>query len=41
MSKQVMGETLLDCWLTYKQGEWDRYYTTVSEWEREEYMRFF
>ncbi len=41
LSKRVMGETLLSCWLTYKQDEWDRYYTTVSEWEREEYMRFF
>lgn len=41
LAKQVAGPVMLDCYLRYKRNEWDRFYTTVTEWEREEYLRFF
>lgn len=41
LAREVVGEVMLDCYLRYKRDEWNRYCTTVTEWEREEYLRFF
>ena len=41
LAREVVGEVVLVCYLRYKRDEWGRYCTTVTDWEREEYLRFF
>ncbi len=41
LAREVAGEVMLDCYLRYKSDEWNRFCTTVTDWEREEYLRFF
>lgn len=41
LSRQVMGDTMLDSWLEMKREEWHVYNTHVSQWERERYLRMF
>ena len=41
LARDVAGDVMLDCYLRYKRDEWGRFCTTVTDWEREEYLRFF
>ena len=41
LAREVAGDVMLDCYLRYKRDEWGRFCTTVTDWEREEYLRFF
>lgn len=41
LAKEALGERLFHGYIRYKQDEWRRFYTTVTEWERREYLRFY
>ncbi len=39
--RRALGDTFVDYLATIKQAEWQRYLTTVSEWEEREYFSLF
>lgn len=39
--RRELGDDFVDYYCTIKQAEWDRYLTTVSEWEQREYFSLF
>ncbi|MGQ9365605.1 glutamine synthetase family protein [Azospirillum sp. ST 5-10] len=39
--RRVLGDTFVDYLATIKRAEWQRYLTTVSEWEEREYFSLF
>jgi glutamine synthetase len=39
--RKALGDTFVDYYSTIKQAEWDRYLSTVSEWEQREYFSLF
>jgi len=41
MATEVLGPRILNGYVRYKQDEWRRFYSTVTEWERREYLRFY
>jgi glutamine synthetase len=41
LSRQVMGDKMFAAYAAYKHEEWRRYHTHVSDWELNEYLRFF
>ena len=40
-AKEVLGETMLKSYLSYKVDEWERYHQTVTDWEVQEYLRLY
>ena len=41
LAKDVLGATMHDCYSRYKHDEWGRFHEHITEWEVEEYLRFF
>jgi glutamine synthetase len=41
LAKEVLGETMHQSFSRYKHDEWDRFHESVTEWEVEEYLRFY
>jgi glutamine synthetase len=41
LAREVLGETMHGSYSRYKHDEWARYHEKVTEWEVEEYLRFF
>ena len=41
LAKEVFGETMHSLYARHKLGEWQRFHEHVTEWERNEYLRFF
>jgi len=41
LAREVLGETMLQCYLRYKFDEWQRYSQSVTDWEVQEYLRFY
>nr|WP_319422443.1 hypothetical protein [Pleurocapsa sp. FMAR1] len=41
LSKEVMGNTMYQTYINYKQGEWEKYHNHVSDWEIKRYLKFF
>ncbi|MEE8123769.1 MAG: glutamine synthetase [Alphaproteobacteria bacterium] len=41
LAKEVLGPVMHDSYSRYKHDEWDRFSVTITEWEREEYLRFY
>jgi glutamine synthetase len=37
----VLGADMHKAWVADKRAEWDSYHATVSQWERDRYLRFF
>lgn len=40
-AKEVLGESMLNQFFSYKMDEWDRYHQAVSDWEVTEYLRLY
>ncbi len=41
LSKEVMGNTMYQAYIKYKQREWSEYHNHVSDWEIKRYLKFF
>ena len=41
LAKEVLGEVMHNSYSVYKHDEWERYSVYISQWEVEEYLRFF
>jgi glutamine synthetase len=41
LSRAVMGDKMFAAFTAYKKDEWRRYHTHVSDWELNQYLRFF
>jgi glutamine synthetase len=41
ISRETLGDHIYDKYVTYKQEEWDRYRTAVTDWELEEYLSIY
>lgn len=41
LAEEVFGTKFKEHFLSYKRTEWDEYHASISEWERERYMRYF
>jgi glutamine synthetase len=41
LARETFGPTMHDSYSRYKHDEWDRFHEHVTEWEQQEYMRFF
>jgi len=41
LAKEVLGEVMHNSFSLYKHDEWERYSVYISQWEVEEYLRFF
>lgn len=41
LAKEVLGETMHNSYSLYKHDEWERYSVYITQWEVEEYLRFF
>ncbi len=41
LAKEVLGEVMHNSYSLYKHDEWERYSVYISQWEVEEYLRFF
>jgi glutamine synthetase len=41
LAASVLGPDMLRSFVTEKTAEWDDYHATVSQWERDRYLRFF
>jgi len=41
LAKEVLGEVMHNSFSLYKHDEWERYSVYISDWEVEEYLRFF
>ncbi len=39
--KAAMGEQMHNSYIQYKRDEWERYSVSISQWEIEEYLRYF
>ena len=39
--KDTLGEQMHKSFIEYKRDEWERYSVSISEWEIEEYLRYF
>ena len=40
-AKEVLGDVMHNSFSLYKHDEWERYSVYISDWEVEEYLRFF
>ena len=41
LSDEVLGKTMKNSYLSYKNDEWERYHQSVTDWEVKEYLRLF
>lgn len=41
LAPKVLGKTMLNSYLAYKNDEWERYHQTVTDWEVKEYLRLY
>jgi glutamine synthetase len=41
LARDVLGPTMHDSYARYKRDEWDRFHESITEWELNEYLRFF
>ncbi len=41
LAGEVMGQTMRNSYLAYKNDEWERYHQAVTDWEVEEYLRLY
>ncbi len=41
LAKAVLGDSMHEQFSAYKHDEWERFHQHVTEWETEEYLRFF
>ena len=39
--KSAMGDQMHKSFIEYKRDEWERYSVSISQWEVEEYLRYF
>jgi glutamine synthetase len=41
LAATVLGDAMHRAWVAEKRAEWNSYHATVSQWERDRYLRFF
>lgn len=41
LAKKVMGKTMHNSFISYKNDEWERYHQAVTDWEVQEYLRLY
>jgi glutamine synthetase len=40
-AREVLGESMLHQFFSYKMDEWDRYHQSVTDWEVQEFLRLY
>ena len=41
IAEKVLGKTMLNSYVNYKNDEWERYHQAVTDWEIKEYLRLY
>ena len=41
LARKVLGDLMLDTYVSFKRGEWEAYHNHVSDWEIRRYLKFY